>query len=191
MDIVLAVDNVLIVGMVASKFGKNQRKKIKNWGIAVAVLTRVIFIFIIALIVFVYYVSIAPILLQVNGLTLIFAFFLYYIAYTIYRDVIKPFHIRKKQKIKTKKFSFFKGMMIVLIADLGMSIKNVSVIVTAAREQYILLFFGLFLSILLMATTATFIPIWIKKHQWIGWLGILMILLTATDYVYDITILFL
>ncbi len=177
-DLVLAADNVLIVGMVASKFGKNKRKKIRNWGIAVAVLTRVILTFIIALIVLVYFIAIAPFFLQFPPVTFIFGLFLFYIAYTLYENIIK---IEKKQKIKTRKFSFFKGMMIVLIADLGMSLKNVSVIVAAAREYYLLLFFGLILSIFFLATMATYIPLWVKKYKWIGWLGLFAVLMTATE----------
>ena len=177
-DLVLAADNVLIVGMVASKFGKNKRKKIRNWGIAVAVLTRVILTFIIALIVLVYFIAIAPFFLQFPPVTFIFGLFLFYIAYALYENVIK---IGKKQKIKTRKFSFFKGMMIVLIADLGMSLKNVSVIMAAAREHYLLLFLGLILSIFFLATMATYIPLWVKKYKWIGWLGLFAVLMTATE----------
>ena len=177
-DLVLAADNVLIVGMVASKFGKNKRKKIRNWGIAVAVLTRVILTFIIALIVLVYFIAIAPFFLQFPIVTFIFGLFLFYIAYTLYENIIK---IEKKQKIKTRKFSFFKGMMIVLIADLGMSLKNVSVIMAAAREHYLLLFLGLILSIFFLATMATYIPLWVKKYKWIGWLGLFAVLMTATE----------
>ena len=179
-DLVLAADNVLIVGMVASKFGKNQRKKIRNWGIVVAVLTRVILTFIIAFIVVVYYLAIAPFFLQYPPLTFIFGLFLFYIAYALYKHVIK---IEKKQKIKTRKFSFFKGMMIVLIADLGMSLKNVTAIVATAQYSYYLLFFGLILSILLMATMATYIPLWLKKYKWIGWLGLFAVLISATELI--------
>ena len=179
-DLVLAADNVFIVGMVASKFGKNQRKKIRNWGIVVAVLTRVILTFIIAFIVVVYYLAIAPFFLQYPPLTFIFGLFLFYIAYALYKDVIK---IEKKQKIKTRKFSFFKGMMIVLIADLAMSLKNVSVIMAAAREYHLLLFFGLILSIFFLATMATYIPLWLKKYKWIGWLGLFAVLITATELI--------
>ena len=179
-DLVLAADNVLIVGMVASKFGKNQRKKIRNWGIVVAVLTRVILTFIIAFIVVVYYLAIAPFFLQYPPLTFIFGLFLFYIAYALYKHVIK---IEKKQKIKTRKFSFFKGMMIVLIADLGMSLKNVTAVVATAQYSYYLLFFGLILSILLMATLATYIPLWLKKYKWIGWLGLFAVLITATELI--------
>ena len=180
MDLVLAADNVLMVGMVASKFGKNKKKKIRNWGIVVDVLTRVILTFIIALIVLVYFIAIAPIFLQFPIVTFIFGLFLFYIAYTLYENVIK---FEKKQKIKTRKFSFFKGMMIVLIADLGMGLKNVRVITAAAREHTYLLFFGLILSIFFLATMATYIPLWLKKYKWIGWLGLFAVLITATELI--------
>ena len=177
-DLVLAADNVLIIGIVASKFRKNQKKKIRNWGIVFAVLVRVILAFIIAFFVLVYYLTIAPTLLQYPFITFIFGLFLFYIAYALYKNIIK---IEKKKKIKTRKFSFFKGMMIVLIADLGMSLKNVSVIVAAAREHYVLLFLGIILSIFFLAFFATYIPLWLKKYKWVGWLGLFAVLITATE----------
>ena len=179
-DLVLAADNVLIIGIIASKFRKNQKKKIRNWGIVFAVLVRVILAFIIALFVLVYYLTIAPTLLQYPFITFIFGLFLFYIAYALYKNIIK---IEKKKKIKTRKFSFFKGMMIVLIADLGMSLKNVSVIVAAAREHYVLLFLGIILSIFFLAFFATYIPLWLKKYKWVGWVGLFAILITATELI--------
>ena len=179
-DLVLAADNVLIIGIIASKFRKNQKKKIRNWGIVFAVLVRVILAFIIAFFVLVYYLTIAPTLLQYPFITFIFGLFLFYIAYALYKNIIK---IEKKKKIKTRKFSFFKGMMIVLIADLGMSLKNVSVIMAAAREHYLLLFLGLILSIFFLATMATYIPLWLKKYKWVGWVGLFAILITATELI--------
>jgi YjbE family integral membrane protein len=179
-DLVLAADNVLIIGIVASKFRKNQKKKIRNWGIVFAVLVRVILAFIIAFFVLVYYLTIAPTLLQYPFITFIFGLFLFYIAYALYKNIIK---IEKKKKIKTRKFSFFKGMMIVLIADLGMSLKNVSVIVAAAREHYVLLFLGIILSIFFLAFFATYIPLWLKKYKWVGWVGLFAILITATELI--------
>tara|TARA_B100000586_G_scaffold212827_1_gene159848 strand:+ start:262 stop:891 length:630 start_codon:yes stop_codon:yes gene_type:complete len=179
-DLVLAADNVLIIGIIASKFRKNQKKKIRNWGIVFAVLVRVILAFIIAFFVLVYYLTIAPTLLQYPFITFIFGLFLFYIAYALYKNIIK---IEKKKKIKTRKFSFFKGMMIVLIADLGMSLKNVSVIVAAAREHYVLLFLGIILSIFFLAFFATYIPLWLKKYKWVGWVGLFAILITATELI--------
>ncbi len=157
-----------------------KKKKIRNWGIVFAVLVRVILAFIIAFFVLVYYLTIAPTLLQYPFITFIFGLFLFYIAYALYKNIIK---IEKKKKIKTRKFSFFKGMMIVLIADLGMSLKNVSVIVAAAREHYVLLFLGIILSIFFLAFFATYIPLWLKKYKWVGWVGLFAILITATELI--------
>ena len=93
--------------------------------------------------------------------------------------------IQKKSKIKTDNSTFFKAIMTVIIADITMSLDNVLGVAGAAREHYVLLAFGLILSILLMATVATIISRWIKKYKWIGWLGLLAILVVATELIYS------
>ena len=75
--------------------------------------------------------------------------------------------------------------MTVIVADVSMSLDNVLGVAGAAREHYILLVFGLILSILLMATVATIISKWIKKYKWIGWIGLLAILAVAIELIYS------
>ena len=171
-DLVLAGDNAIIIGMVASQFSDAQRKKIIFWGIGFAIILRIIFTLITAY------------LLQINGLKTIGGLLLLYIAYKLYKDVIKN-EIDNKNKIKNKNLSFFKAIMTVIIADITMSLDNVLGVAGAAREHYVLLAFGLILSILLMATVATIISRWIKKYKWIGWLGLLAILVVATELIYS------
>ena len=89
------------------------------------------------------------------------------------------------QKFKTKNSTLFKAIMTVIIADASMSLDNVLGVAGAAKQHYILLIFGLVLSILLMATVATIISKWIKKYKWIGWLGLLAILAVAIDLIYS------
>ena len=176
-DLVLAGDNAIIIGMVASQFNHDLRKKIIFWGIAFAIILRIIFTILTAY------------LLQINGLKIIGGLLLIYIAYKLYKDVIKN-EIQKESKIKTDNSTFFKAIMTVIIADASMSLDNVLGVAGAAREHYILLVFGLILSILLMATVATIISKWIKKYKWIGWLGLLAILVVAIELIYsDIKIL--
>ena len=178
-DLVLAGDNAIIIGLVASQFDKDLRKKIIFWGIAFAIILRIIFT------IFTAY------LLQINGLKIIGGLLLIYIAYKLYKDVIKN-EIQKESKIKTDNSTFFKAIMTVIIADVSMSLDNVLGVAAAAREHYILLVFGLILSILLMATVATIISKWIKKYKWIGWLGLIAILAVAIELIYtDLRILLL
>ena len=171
-DLVLAGDNAIIIGMVASQFDNNLRKKIIFWGIGAAIVLRIIFTLITAY------------LLQINGLKTIGGLLLLYIAYKLYKDVIKN-QIEDKKKIKTGKAGLLKAIMTILIADVSMSLDNVLGVAGAARDHYILLVFGLILSILLMATVATAISKWIKKYRWIGWLGLLAILAVALELIYS------
>ena len=175
-DLVLAGDNAIIIGMVASQFDHNLRKKIIFWGIAVAIVLRIIF------------TIITSYLLQINGLRTIGGLLLLYIAYKLYKDVIKN-QSEKEERIKTDNSSFFKAMITVIIADFSMSLDNILGVAGAAKQHYILLVFGLILSILLMATAANIIAKWIKKYKWIGWLGLLAILVVAAELIYsDLTI---
>ena len=170
-DLVLAGDNAIIIGMVASQFDNNLRKKIIFWGIGAAIILRIIFTILTAY------------LLQINGLKTIGGLLLLYIAYRLYKDVIKN-EIQEKSKIKTDNPNLLKAIMTVIIADVSMSLDNVLGVAGAARDHYILLVFGLILSILLMATVATIISKWIKKYKWIGWLGLLAILVVALELIY-------
>jgi len=175
-DLVLAGDNAIVIGMVASQFDHGLRKKIIFWGIGAAIVLRIIF------------TLITTYLLQINGLKAIGGLLLIYIAYKLYKDVIKN-ESPKNQKIKTNNATFFKAIMTVIIADVSMSLDNVLGVAGAAKQHYVLLTFGLVLSILIMATVANIISRWIKKYKWIGWLGLLAILVVALELIYtDLTI---
>ena len=171
-DLVLAGDNAIIIGMVASQFKDEIKKKIIFWGIAAAIVLRIVFTLITAY------------LLQINGLKTIGGLLLLYIAYKLYKDVIKN-EINDDKKIETDSSTFFKAIMTVVIADVSMSLDNVLGVAGAARDHYFLLVFGLILSILLMATVATVISKWIKKYKWIGWIGLFAILAVAIELIYS------
>ncbi len=177
-DLVLAGDNAIIIGMVASKFPPEQRKKVIFWGIGGAVVLRIILTLLTAY------------LLQITGLRLIGGILLLYIVYKLYVDVIKG--SEKEGDIKVDNSSFLKAIWTVLLADFTMSLDNVLGVAGAAGDHYGLLIFGLILSIILMASAATLISGWIKKYSWIAWLGLLAILVVAVELIYtDIKILFL
>jgi len=177
-DLVLAGDNAIIIGMVASKFPVEQRKKIIFWGISGAVILRIILTLLTAY------------LLQITGLRLIGGLLLLYIVYKLYVDVIKG--AEHEDNIKVDNSNFLKAIWTILLADFTMSLDNVLGVAGAAGDHYALLIFGLILSIILMATAASLISRWIKEYKWIAWLGLLAILVVAIELIYtDIKILFL
>ena len=169
-DLVLAGDNAIIIGMVASKFPPDQRKKVILWGIGGAVVLRIILTLLTAY------------LLQITGLRLIGGILLLYIVYKLYVDVIKE--TSKQENVKVDASSLIKAIWTVLLADFTMSLDNVLGVAGAAGHHYHLLIFGLVLSIILMAVAANLISGWIKKYKWIAWLGLLAILIVAIELIY-------
>jgi YjbE family integral membrane protein len=169
-DLVLAGDNAIIIGMAASKFPPVQRKKIIFWGISGAVILRVILTLMTAY------------LLQIKGLRLIGGILLLYIVYKLYVDVIKSSSSYKNVKVDNS--SLIKAVWTVLLADFTMSLDNVLGVAGAAGHHYYLLIFGLILSIILMAVAANLISEWIKKYKWIAWFGLLAILAVAIQLIY-------
>ena len=169
-DLVLAGDNAIIIGMVASKFPPDQRKKVIFWGIGGAVILRIILTLLTAY------------LLQITGLRLIGGILLLYIVYKLYVDVIKG--ASKEEDIKVDNSSFLKAIWTVLLADFTMSLDNVLGVAGAAGHHYHLLIFGLVLSIILMAVAANLISGWIKRYKWIAWIGLLAILIVAVELIY-------
>ena len=170
-DLILAGDNAIIIGMVASKFPAEQRKKIIFWGIGGAVILRILLTLITAY------------LLQITGLRLIGGLLLLYIVYKLYVDVIKNSG-DADEDIKVDNSSMLKAVWTVLLADFTMSLDNVLGVAGAAKDHYFLLIFGLVLSIILMATAATLISKWIKEYKWIAWVGLFAILFVAVELIY-------
>mgnify|MGYP003313174814 FL=1 len=170
-DLILAGDNAIIIGMVASKFPPEQRKKIIFWGIGGAVILRILLTLITAY------------LLQITGLRLLGGLLLLYIVYKLYVDVIKNSQ-NEEENIKVDSSSMLKAIWTVLLADFTMSLDNVLGVAGAAKDHYFLLVFGLVLSIILMATAATLISRWIKEYKWIAWVGLFAILFVAIDLIY-------
>ena len=169
-DLVLAGDNAIIIGMVASKFDSSEKNKIIFWGIGGAVILRIFFTFI------------AAYLLQITGLRLIGGILLLYICYKLYRDVIQNKIEEKNLEIDNSNFK--KAILTVILADVTMSLDNVLGVAGAAKDHYTLLAFGLGLSILLMAFAANYTAKLIKKYSWISWVGLLAILIVAIELIY-------
>ena len=170
-DLVLAGDNAIIIGMVASQFPTEQRKKIIFWGIGAAIVLRIIFTLITAY------------LLQITGLRLIGGLLLLYVCYKLYVDVVKG-NATEEKNPSVENTNLFKAITTIIIADVTMSLDNVLAVAGAAKDHYYLLIFGLVLSIALMAVAANLISQWIKKYKWIAWLGLLAILFVAIELIY-------
>ena len=170
-DLILAGDNAIIIGMVASKFPPDQRKKIIFWGIGGAVVLRIILTLLTAY------------LLQIKGLRLIGGILLLYIVYKLYVDIIRE-SSKSEKNLNVDNSSLLKAIWTVLLADFTMSLDNVLGVAGAAGHHYHLLIFGLVLSIILMAVAASLISQWIKKYKWIAWVGLIAILMVAIDLIY-------
>jgi YjbE family integral membrane protein len=171
-DLVLAADNAIIIGMLASKFEPSIRKKIFFWGISAAVLLRIVFTLLTAY------------LLQIKGLKLVGGLILLWVVYRLYKDVIKK-EEKKEIKIDSKNKSLLSAIGTIALADISLSLDNVLGVAGAAKHHYELLVFGLVLSIILMATMANAVSKIIVRYAWIAWLGLLAILIVAIDLIYS------
>ena len=170
-DIVMAADNAIIIGIVAAGFAPKNRKQIIMWGVFAAFIFRVIFAFS------------ATFLFQFAFIKLIGGVLLLWIVNELRQDLFIIKKIKSPTK-QSKEPSFMSGVYKVLIADITLSFDNVLGVAGAAKDHYLLLIFGLALSIALMATAAALISDWIKKYKWIAWLGLLAILVVAIDLIY-------
>ena len=171
-DLVLAADNAIIIGMVASSFPSDIRKKVLFWGVAAAIVARIIFTLLVAF------------LLQIKGLKLFGGLVLLWVCYRLYQDVIQKKDKEKNiPKVQQKEKTFFGAAMTILIADLSLSLDNVLGVAGAAKDHLGLLIFGLLLSIIMMATMANLISKWVKSYPWLAWLGLLAILWVSADLI--------
>ena len=173
-DLVLAADNAIIIGMVASSFPSKIRKKVLFWGVAGAVVARVIFTLLVA------YLLKIPFIKLLGGLILL------WVCYCLYQDTIQNKSKEEKEsKVSKKEKTFFGAVMTILIADLSLSLDNVIGVAGAAKDHMGLLIFGLILSIILMATMANLVSKWIKRYPSLAWLGLFVILYVAIDLIYS------
>jgi len=176
-DLVLSADNAVIIGMAASQFDPAIRKKVLIIGTAFAVVFRIIFS------------AMTAYLMQFQGIRTIGGILLFWVAYKLYVDILKKKEetkdLSKYQVDVSERSNFRKAVMTVIIADITLSLDNVIAVAGAAGTNYGLLVFGLALAIILMVTLANAISIYLKKHKWIGWLGLLSVLWVAGDLIWD------
>ena len=175
-DLVLSADNAVIIGMAASQFKPNIRRKVLIIGTGLAIIFRIIFSLMTAY------------LMQFNGIKLIGGILLLWVTYKLYVDILKNKEKKDigKYKVKEKERGNFRSALItVVVADVTLSLDNVIAVAGAAKANYTLLIFGLILAIVLMTTIANAISIYLKNHKWVGWLGLLSILWVAGDLIWD------
>jgi len=170
-DIIMAADNAIIIGLIAANFAPKNRKQIIMYGVFAAFVFRVMFAFSAT------YLFEFPIIKIVGGLLLV------WIVNDLRQDL---FGEKKKVKSPTKASkepSFLQSMYKVIIADITLSFDNVIAVVGAARDNFGLMIFGLFLSVILIGTIATYFAEYIQKNKWIGYVGLVVILLVAIQLI--------
>jgi YjbE family integral membrane protein len=175
-DLVLSADNAIVIGMTASQFNDQIRKKVLIYGTIAAVICRIVF------------AGATAFLLKIHGIKTFGALLLLWVVYKLYVDIIKPNEEGNEGKVQLdekKKNTFSAAVITILIADISLSLDNVIAVAGAAGNHYAMLVFGLVLSIILMATMANFISLYVKKYKWIGWLGLAAILWVAGDLLYQ------
>ena len=175
-DLVLSADNAIVIGMTASQFNDQIRKKVLIYGTIAAVICRIVF------------AGATAFLLKIHGIKTFGALLLLWVVYKLYVDIIKPNEGGNEGKVQLdekKKNTFSAAVITILVADISLSLDNVIAVAGAAGNHYGMLVFGLVLSIILMATMANFISLYVKKYKWIGWLGLAAILWVAGDLLYQ------
>ena len=170
-DIVMAADNAIIIGLIASNFAPNNRKKIIAWGVGAACIFRIVFAFS------------ASYMFEIAWIKILGGVLLLWVINNIRQDLFNQKKIRSPLIKSNETVSFSKGVYRVLIADLTLSFDNVLGVVGAAKDNYHLLVIGLLLSVFLIATLASYFADYIKKHQWLGYVGLFVILIIAIQLI--------
>ncbi len=175
-DLVLAGDNAIAVGLIAAGVAAHQRKMVILAGVAAAVILRVIF-------------ALAVVwLLQLPGVLLIGGLLLLWVCWRLFGDLR---HRAAKNKEgneyseQPKNLSFGQALFQVTVADVSMSLDNVLAVAAIAREHIYILVFGLALSVALMLVAATLIANWLERYPWIGYVGLVIIFYVAGIMIWE------
>jgi YjbE family integral membrane protein len=179
-DLTLAGDNAIVVGMAASKVHPSMRAKVIFWGIAGAVVLRIMFS------------AVAQQMLQVIGLTLAGGLLLLFVCWKMYRQImdgeehsIEEVEAGLANTATTgSEVPFWSALWTIILADLSMSLDNVLAVAGAAGESTLVLVIGLAVAIILMAVASTYIAKLLHKYPWIAWVGLVIILYVALDMIY-------
>lgn len=177
-DLVLAGDNAIIVGLAASRVDPEIRNKVIFWGITAAVVLRILF------------ASITVKLLSIVGLTLAGGLLLLWVCWKMYRQITDGEHEAVLDGTATAAkgataLGFWAAVWQITLADVAMSLDNVLAVAGAAKDEPLVLVIGLAVSVVLMAIAAHFIARLLVRYPWITWLGLLVIVYVALDMIYS------
>ena len=170
-DIVMAADNAIIIGLIAANFAPDNRKKIIAWGVAAAFFFRIIFAFF------------ADYMFEFAWIKILGGVLLLWVINNLRQDFFGKNKVRSPQLKSSETQSFSSGVYKVLVADIAISFDNVIGVVGAAKGNYYLMVTGLLLSVFLIATLASYFAEYIKKHQWLGYVGLVAILIIAIQLI--------
>ena len=170
-DIVMAADNAIIIGMIAANFAPDNRKKIIAFGVAAAFIFRVVF------------ALSATFLLAFSWIKILGGILLLWVIYNLRKDLFESKKVRSPNLKSKESTSFSTGVYQVLIADITLSLDNVLGVAGAAKQHYWLLVTGLLLSVVLIGTLASYFAKYIKENRWLGWVGIGIILIVAIQLI--------
>ncbi len=170
-DIVMAADNAIIIGLIAAGFAKQNRKRIIAWGVAAAFIFRIIFAFG------------ATYILEFAWLKILGGLLLLWIVNNLRRDFFESKKIRSPELKSQENVSFSQGFFKVLVADITLSLDNVLGVVGAAKDYYLLMIGGLLLSVVLIATLASYFANYIKDHKWLAYVGLFVIMIVALQLI--------
>ena len=170
-DIIMAADNAIIIGLIAAGFAKENRKKIIAWGVAAAFIFRIIFAFG------------ADYMFEFAWVKILGGVLLLWVINNLRQDFFGKNKIRSPQLKSSETQSFSSGVYKVLIADIAISFDNVIGVVGASKGNYYLMVTGLLLSVFLIATLASYFAEYIKKHMWLGYLGLFVILVISIQLI--------
>ncbi len=169
-DIILAADNAIIIGLIAANFVPKHRRQIILWGVAGALIFKVIFAIFATYLFKFYFIKI------LGGLLLI------WIVYDLRKDLFEIKKIKSPTKV-SKEPSYIQSVYKVLFADITISFDNVIGVVGASKGYFGFMIFGLVLSVILTGALATYLANYIQKHLWIAYVGLAFILLVAIQLI--------
>jgi len=170
-DIILAADNAIIIGLIAANFVPKYRKQIILWGVAGALVFKIIFAIFATYLFEFYFIKI------LGGLLLI------WIVNDLRKDLVEMKNKAKTPLIKSKSPSYIHSIYKVLFADITISFDNVIGVVGAAKGYFGFMIFGLVLSVVLTGALATYMANYIQKHIWIAYIGLILILIVGLQLI--------
>ena len=169
-DIILAADNAIIIGLIAANFVPKHRRQIILWGVAGALIFKVIFAIFATYLFKFYFIKI------LGGLLLI------WIVYDLRKDLFEIKKVKSPTKV-SKEPSYIQSVYKVLFADITISFDNVIGVVGASKGYFGFMIFGLVLSVILTGALATYLANYIQKHLWIAYVGLAFILIVAIQLI--------